>query len=224
MSTLTTYLRRAHHFLNRQGVYPVWLSSALAVLLLVARIYVGHSRAFLYMPWNLFLGWVPLLSSLLAWRLDERYPGRWWLLIGPGVLWLLFYPNAPYLVTDFWHLTERPPIPIWYDIGMLSLFGLTGLFLAVLSLRVMQKLVAVYLGRLVSWAFVLVALVLSGLGVYLGRFLRWNSWDLILHPRAVLTDVAARLAHPQSHLQTYGVTLLFAAILLVCYLMLACRD
>jgi uncharacterized membrane protein len=71
---------------------------------------------------------------------------------------------------------------------------------------------------------VLIVLGLSGLGVYLGRFLRWNSWDLVLHPRLVVSDVAVRLANPVDNLQTYGFTILFAAIVLICYLAFASRE
>jgi uncharacterized membrane protein len=224
MGTLTTRILELHRFLNRQTLYPILLSSALAIVLLAARIYRSHSTTFIGMSWNLFLAWIPYLCSLWANHLHERHLGRWWLLIVPGALWLLFYPNAPYLITDFWHLEQRYLIPVWYDIGMLALFSLSGLLLAVFSLHIMQKLVRHYAGSFLSWAFVMVVLGLSGLGIYLGRFLRWNSWDLVLHPQSVLGDIAARLAHPLSHPQTYGVTFLFGSILLVCYWAFACRD
>jgi len=85
-------------------------------------------------------------------------------------------------------------------------------------LRAMQMLVKTLAGSIASWLFVASVVGLSGLGIYLGRFLNWNSWDLFFHPYHVLTDVAIRLVHPLSHLQTFGVTFLFAAFLLVCYL------
>jgi uncharacterized membrane protein len=88
----------------------------------------------------------------------------------------------------------------------------------------MQKLVRYHVGSFVSWLFVLGALGLGGLGVYLGRFLRWNSWDLILNPQGVLGDVAVRVSDPMAHPQTLGVTFLFAALLFVCYLALTARD
>ena len=217
-------LRRVHRFLARHSLYPLLFSSLLAGFLLAARLAYARDAAYIGLPWNLFLAWVPYLASLWAARLQRRWPGRWWLLLMPGGLWLAFLPNAPYILTDFWHLAYRPPVPLWFDIGLLSLFALTGLFLGILSLRTMQRLVEVTLGWLVGWAFVLVSLGLCGLGIYLGRFLRWNSWDLVLNPRGVLADVAVRLANPLDHAQAYGVTLLFAAILLVCYLTLASRE
>jgi uncharacterized membrane protein len=217
-------LRRVHRFLARHSLYPLLFSSFLAVLLLAARLARSGEHAFLGMPWNLFLAWIPYLASLWVLRLHRAWPGRWWALLIPGGLWLAFFPNAPYLLTSFWHLRPRPPVPAWFDIGLLMLFAVTGLLLGILSLRAMQRVVEHYFGRLLGWAFVLVSLGLCSLGIYLGRFLRWNSWDLLLNPRGVLADVAIRLANPLDYAQTYGVTLLFGAILLVCYLTLTSRE
>jgi uncharacterized membrane protein len=205
-------------------MYPIVLSSLLASVLFVGRVYRSHTLDYRFLGWNLILAWIPYLAALWATRVHRQFPRRWWMLVIPGLLWLAFFPNAPYIVTDFWHLQERPPVPIWYDIGMLAAFAWTGLFLAVYSLRAMQKLVQHYLGSILGWLFTLTVLGLGGLGVYLGRFLRWNSWDLILHPKSVLSDVAVRLADPLSHPRTFGVTFLFAAILLICYLTLTSRE
>jgi uncharacterized membrane protein len=224
MSTYPFRVRQVQDRLRYHSAVPVLLSSCLAVGLLAGRAYRGHSIAFGFLVWNLILAWIPYLSSLWADYLHARHPGRWWQLLLPGALWLAFFPNAPYIITDFWHLRERAPIPLWYDIGLLSAFALTGLFLAVYSLRTMQRLVRSYVGLFPSWLFAAAVLGLGGLGVYLGRFLRWNSWDLLLNPQSVWADVTARLADPLGHPQTFGVTILFAAILWVCYLALAPRE
>jgi uncharacterized membrane protein len=121
-------------------VIPAALSSLLAVGLLAGRVYHSRTLIFVFLLWNLFLAWIPYLGSLWADRLHRRHPRRWWYLFLPGALWLAFFPNAPYIVTDFWHLQERPSVPMWYDIGMLSAFALTGLFLAIFSLHTMQRL------------------------------------------------------------------------------------
>jgi uncharacterized membrane protein len=233
-------LKQFHRFLGYQALYPMALSSLLAVSLFAGRVYlilrwgagqptslegsalsIGQALVFVFLVWNLFLAWIPYLGSLWAAYLRQRHPHRWWYLLVPGVLWLAFFPNAPYIVTDFLHLQERAPIPFWYDVGMLMVFAWTGLFLAVFSLRTMHRLVKSLLGGLAGWLFVLGSLGLGGLGVYIGRFLRWNSWDLLLHPRGVLADVAIRLANPWDYPGTLGVTFLFAAFLLVCYLTFA---
>lgn len=217
-------LSNAHRFLAEHSLYAIMLSSLLAIFLLAGRFYRSGTITYGFLLWNLLLAWIPFLGSLWANRLHGRHPGRWWLLIFPGALWLAFFPNAPYIITDFWHLQERAPIPMWYDIGLLASFAWTGLVLAIYSLRTMHRLVVHYVGRVVGWLFAAAVMCLGGLGIYLGRFLRWNSWDLLLNPTEVLADVVVRLADPLSHPRTFGVTLLFAAILFVSYLTLTARE
>jgi uncharacterized membrane protein len=207
------------HLLARHAFGPLLLSSMLACSLLAMRMRLSGSPAFVFLVWNLFLAWLPYGWSLAAARLAARRPSAWWWLLVPGALWLLFFPNALYLVTDFVHLRPREGIPLWYDIGMLAAFALSGCFLAVASLHTMQNLVAAYLGNLASWLFVFGVVGLNGLGVYLGRFLRWNSWDVFLDPRGVLADTLHIVANPLANRQATGVIGMFAALLLVCYVM-----
>lgn len=209
-----------HAFLTRQGFYPVALSSLLCGGLYVTRVILGRTWDFYSMLWNLFLAWVPYLSSVWAMHLHEKHPRRWWTLLIPLAIALAFFPNAPYIVTDFLHLRARPTIPLWFDIGMLATFAWTGIVLGVYALKLMQEIVKTWVGTVLSWGFVLVVLGMSGMGIYLGRFLRWNSWDLLTQPKAILYDVAVRLRYPFGHLSTYGVTLMFAALMFVCYLAL----
>jgi uncharacterized membrane protein len=207
-----------HRFLTKQLIYPILLSSLLASAIWSARIFRTGTTEYAFLPWNLFLAWIPYLFSLLTIYLHKRHPGKWWLLLSPFLLWLIFFPNAPYLVTDLLHLDLRPPVPMWYDVGLFASFVWTGCLIAVTSLNIMQAAVRSYLGSFASWLFVAVTVVLSGLGIYLGRFLNWNSWDLLFEPQQILSDVLIRVVHPIRYMQIYGVTLMFAAFLLVCYL------
>ena len=100
--------------------------------------------------------------------------------------WFLFFPNAPYIVTDFVHLEHRPPVPLWFDLMMIASFAWTGLCLGYLSLYLMQEVARARFGRWISWVFVVVMLALGSVGVYAGRVLRWNSWDVVRHPRWLL--------------------------------------
>jgi uncharacterized membrane protein len=217
MSAWVNFVRTVHRFCLNQLVYPLVLSSLLATGIYAGRTYMSHQRTFNFLNWNLFLAWIPYVLSVGITLLSQRFPKRGWLLLFPGLLWLIFLPNAPYIVTDILHLDERPPVPLWYDIGLLATFAWTGCFLGVVSLRQMQAVVARFWGETVSWVFALGTIGLSGLGIYLGRFLEWNSWDLFVHPRSVLIDVGVRLMNPLQYRQTFGVTLLFSAFLLVCY-------
>jgi len=175
-----------HRFLKNQFLYPLLLSTLLAAAFFAFR--VAYSGRWYYdnLPWNLFLAWVPYVCSLWAAAWYRLFPDRWWFLLVPGALWLLFFPNAPYIVTDFYHLEKRPPIPLWYDIGLIATFAWTGCFLAIASLRTMQFLVRKRASGIVSWVFVGIALGLSGVGVYLGRFERWNSWTCSSIPAGCL--------------------------------------
>ncbi len=210
-----------HRFCLEQGLYPVVLSTWLAGGLLAGRVYLSETWTYLFLAWNLFLAWLPYLASLWVGHLYRDQARHWGYMLLPGLFWLVFFPNAPYLVTDFLHLQPRAGIPLWYDIGLITAFAWTGLFLAVFSLRTMQSLVKRLAGGLAGGLFVFGVVSLSGLGIYLGRFLGWNSWDLLFHPRAILADVAVRLVQPHHHLDTFAFTFMFAAFLLVCYLTIA---
>lgn len=216
---MNKHLYRLHRFLAGQSFYPIVLSSALAMATYAGRVLVsGKWVVYANLVWNLFLAWIPYVFSMLAAAIQRLFPRRWWLLIVPGGMWLIFLPNAAYIVTDFFHLMPRASIPLWYDILMLTTFSWTGIFLAIASLRTMQILVSIYIGKFLAWTFAGLALGLTGLGIYLGRFERWNSWDLLAQPDSVLADVVNRLANPFSNLRFFGFTALFTAFLVVSYL------
>lgn len=204
--------------LRRQEVLPLVLASALGCAMLAGRIYLTHTLGYAHMVWNVFLAWLPYLFSRWALRISRRCPGRLLPLLVPGLLWLVFLPNAPYLLTEFVHLQEIPAHAPWYDAALLVAFAWAGCFLAVRSIDVMHAIAARFVGRAAGWLFVVTTAVLAGLGVYLGRYLRWNSWDLFVEPQHIAADITARVSRPLDHPRTYGMTFFFAAFLLVCYL------
>jgi uncharacterized membrane protein len=212
------WLHHIHCFAKSQGLYPVVLATFLAAVLFAGRVYLSERFTYLFLVWNLFLAWIPYALSFCIALISQRYPHSRCHLLLLGPVWLVFFPNAPYIITDYLHLQPRSPVPIWYDIGLLTTFAWTGLFLAIFSLRSMQMLIKSMAGSLAGWFFVICSVGLSGLGVYMGRFLRWNSWDLLFQPHAILGDVAVRFANPLDYPGTFGVTFLFAIFLLVCYL------
>lgn len=217
--TILRLIVQVHRFLASHVFYPLALSAGLSLSMYAARVFFSETwQVYFNLVYNLVLAWVPYVFSLLASWLHQKYPRRWGLLALPTGIWLLFFPNAPYLVTDFLHLAPRQGIPMWYDILMLASFSWTGIFLAVVSLHSMQRLVKAYLGRFVSWAFVALALGLGSLGIYLGRFERWNSWDVLFHPTSIFKDIALRVINPLENLRFTGFTLLVTAFLVVCYL------
>lgn len=216
---MLTNAKKLHHFLRVHSFYPLVLSSLLASSFFAWRYLRSDSTNYINLMWNLFLAWVPYGFSLFAAGLEQVRPRLWLLLLPAVAAWLVFFPNAPYLVTDFYHLEQRPLIPLWYDIGLIAVFAFTGCFLAIASLRSMHVLVEHYLGKIIGWLFALISLSLAGLGVYLGRFGRWNSWDLLLHPRTLVKEIALQVLNPLDNLGFVGFTLMFTSILLVFYLM-----
>lgn len=208
-----------HRFWSSQALYPLVISTILALGMLAGRVLVGRSWNYNNLVWNLILAWIPYTASVIAYAFFQLYPKRWPLLLIPGAVWLIFFPNAPYIVTDFLHLEQRPHIPLWYDIALLATFAWTGIFLGIVSLRTMHFIVKEKLGAFVGWIFALSALILSGFGIYLGRFGRWNSWDLLVNPFRVLRDTIGRISSPMSLLHVAAFTLMFSGFLLATYLM-----
>jgi len=183
------------------------------VALLALRFHSSGSTGFSFLIWNLFLAAIPLGFSLLLEKV------RHWSLALPLLAsWLLFFPNAPYVLTDLVHLRVRGDVPLWLDLLMLLSFALVSLWMGFQSLRLVQHWVARRTSTAVSWLFVLTSLILSGFGIYLGRFLRWNSWDIISRPGALLGDITMRLMDPLAHGRTWGVTLGFGGLLIIAYL------
>jgi len=205
-------IRTLHHRLARTLFYPSAAASALAVGLLLARSLMLGELADSFLLWNLFLAWIPYVMAFWADTLMLRSPRLRWSLLIPGALWLLFLPNAPYIMTDFVHL-EGFDFTWWYNIGLLLAFAWSGCILGVASLHMMQRIVRERMGVPTSWAFVLASCGLSGLGVYLGRFLRWNSWDVLSSPRGLAHDLLYVLSDPAQYPRLIGVSGLFACFL-----------
>ena len=198
--------------MNTRTTFALLFASAVAAGLWLLRFLYSGSLAHAGLLWNLFLAWMPLLAAVQALR--QR---RAWGQLAYGSLWLLFLPNAPYLLTNVARLGWGGRALLWYDLIMLLAFAFTGLLLGFTSLILLQGRVAQKWGGAAGWLFAAAALGLSSFGVYLGRFLRWNSWDLLLRPSAVLRDVLAVAAHPLTYWRPWAFTLLLATILAFTY-------
>jgi len=191
--------------------------SGLVVAMIAVRVAYSGNSDHAELVWNLFLAWIPFLVALQVYEGYRRGAARIYLLLG-GVLWLLFFPNAPYIVTDFKWLTVSSGAPIWYDVVLISAGAWAGLLLGFISLYLMQAVMRRALGALNAWLFVLAALVLSSFGIYLGRFQRSNSWDVLVRPRSFAGDVLTQLADPNEYARVVAVTVLFTAFLAATYL------
>jgi uncharacterized membrane protein len=195
------------------------LGSIISVLLALARMLYSDTREYATLIWNLFLAWIPLGFSGLAYLVSWSRKWLWLVAAACALAWLLFFPNAPYILTDFDHLsTTSANAPLWFDVIMLIWFAWTGLLLGVVSLHLMQEIITRVLGRITGWIFTLVVIVLGSIGISLGRFLRWNSWDVLQEPLPILHDVVDWVRYPFSNLRIYGFTLLYTLLFLFVYL------
>ena len=183
--------------------------------MVAARAWRAGAPAYFFLCWNLFLAGIPAGASILF--AHEAGPrgsraGAWvWFAV-----WLLFLPNAPYLVTDFIHLHPRPPVPLWFDIALLTSFAGAGLMLGWGSVAEVHDAITRRRGATAGWAVAVGALLMSGYGIYLGRFMRWNSWDALSRPGALL-DVVSNHARGHAVAQPLSVTLVYGAGLVLGY-------
>jgi len=154
------------------------LVSFAAIVFDLARLDIWGTTDLLYLVWNLFLAWIPYIISVYCIKKDTPVVYFTPLLF----LWLLFFPNAPYLVTDILHVSLSLPPLLWYDSLLLFFFGWIGLLLGLLSLSYIHQYLRTHLNYWYSEIFILAICFVSSCGIYLGRFERWNSWDLFISP------------------------------------------
>jgi uncharacterized membrane protein len=207
-----------HRFLRDHLVYPLVLSTLLCAILIATRVALSSSRNYGFLVWNLFLAWLPYLFSLWIVVLRRVRPGTRRGIILPGVLWVLFLPNAPYIMTDFGHLLHLRPFPLMYDVVLIFAFAWTGLLLGLTSVHLLEVEVRRVWGRMAGAGFVVGSAALTGTGIYLGRFLRWNSWDVVHRPTELLATVADVVRHPLGHTSAIGHCVTFTTVVLLCHL------
>lgn len=175
--------------------------SVCGCMMLKYRYLTGGKYVFNFLAWNLFLAWVPYgLStvSCLVYFSKLKQPHKGVALLCVGLIWLAFYPNAPYILTDFIHFCNfdfynleltKEVFAMWYDFIMFSLFILTGVILGLISLYQMQAIVQDYFNKAAGWFFSIIVLFLSSYAIYLGRFVRLNSWDIVYDLKGLILVV-----------------------------------
>lgn len=205
---------------TRSPLLALTFASLTGVALVAARMVMSRDVHNAFLIWNLFLAWLPLVFALLACDQFRSERRRDWKLGALGGAWLLFFPNAPYIFTDVIHVVYRSHRHFWVDLMLILLCALVGLVLGFVSLYLMQSLVRRRWGWLAGWLFVAVVAGLSGFGIYLGRFLRFNSWDVIARPLKLFHGISNWAANPLANSHTFTFPVLFATFLLLAYVML----
>jgi uncharacterized membrane protein len=187
--------------------------SLLSVGFFVVGSMVSQSFADWYLVWNLFLAWIPLCFSYALIRLLRRQPWSSWGCIGLSLAWLLFLPNSFYMVSDFIHLQDTIRGNVLFDSLLFTLFILNGLILGYTSLYLVQHELRKRVSALQTSMFVGAVLFSCSFAIYLGRDLRWNSWDVLVSPAGILFDISERIVRPLAHPQAFSVTLMFFVFL-----------
>jgi uncharacterized membrane protein len=188
------------------------LSIGFSIALYVCRVLYTGSFLFMFIPWNLFLAWLPFFFSNLLRKEQNKFGRLVWF-----CLWLLFLPNAPYLVTDLVHLEQRLPVPFYFDLVLLFSAAWNGLLLGLLSIKNIEEHLYQYFSRIKVKIILFSIFFLSGFGIYLGRYDRYNSWHILTQPFDLLHDITLYILQPLQHIHTWAVTVLFAAAFWVMY-------
>ena len=192
------------------------LSLSSVVLFLAGILFYGDSL-FWFLNWNLFLAWLPLL---FVWQLVEtlkHHPWLSWRGILYSLLWLSFLPNSFYIATDFVHMRYATSTTSLFYVVIILSFTLNGFILGYMSIYLFHKQLQKRVSALATRSIIATVLLLCSFAIYLGRYLRWNTWDVIVNPAGLLFDVSDRLINPAAHGQTFRITLLFFILLATVY-------
>jgi len=195
------------------------LSALFSFVLIAFRVYYTSGLYLSFLLWNLFLAYLPYYFSTKLLYYHQMGKALWKLLVLFG-LWLLFFPNSPYIITDLFHLTNHHTMPLWYDLAIIFSVAWSGLILGFLSLMQIQHFLNFKYGIKKSWLIISGIQLLCAYGIYLGRYERYNSWDIVTNPLSLLNDIVDLCCNPLSHPRTIGVTLVFSVLLMLSYLTL----
>ncbi len=196
------------------------LACLICILLVAARVAYSDSGRHAGLIWNLFLAWIPFMLAYFAHAVSWRRSTLYFVLPAIAFLWLIFFPNAPYLLTDLQDLSRRAVgAPLWYDVIIVVWASWTGMLLGVISLYLMQDIIIRTFGRTAGWVFVFVISALSSFGIYIGRFVRLNSWDILQNPGETAQQIVGLVIDPSMRLAAF--TILYTIFFLFVFLLLS---
>jgi len=175
----------------------------------------NHSFAYDYLPWDLFLAWLPLVFATWLTRILHRKDWSSWEGLLASVLWLLFLPNSFYMISDFIHLQDVRSVDLLYDAIMFTSFIYTAVLLGFTSLYLIHLELKKRMNQVRASAWIGSVLLFCSFGIYVGRDLRWNSWDVLTNPGGLLFDVSNRLANPTG--QMFVTVISFFVLLSITY-------
>ncbi|TLV01052.1 DUF1361 domain-containing protein [Dyadobacter luticola] len=207
-----TLEKLARYLQGNQKVALLAFVSVVAMTLLSVRILI-EDWGFIFLAWNLFLAWVPLLFIKWVWEKEAKQSLPFWQLAIFLTIWLLFFPNAPYIITDLKHLRAVPEHMIWYDALMIFTFSVAGFLTGLYSIRIVHRIIVRRWNEQLAWMVISVSMLASGFGVFLGRYGRWNSWDIVTQPGSLARGILASLRDPLAIKHTIS----FSFVLMLLY-------
>ena len=196
------------------------LSTLACLGLLVTRWLVTGKHRYSWLIWDLFLAWIPLWLAMAIHVLHARRTKYRRLLLVLGIVWLLFFPNAPYLLTEFGHLGRWRNGPYWCDLILTIMFAWNGLMIGLLSLYAIQQVARDRVGARRGWWLAGGSLALGSYGIALGRFQRFNSWNVVNHPFKLFDGMINQFLNPGNYLTVFATTFLLLGFLSLAYLAL----
>lgn len=202
---------------RNQYILALGFSTLVSIGLFAYGAWRNHSLEFDYLLWNLFLAWLPLLFAVRLVSALQRKLWSSWEVMGLSVLWLVFLPNSFYMISDFLHLQDVRRVDVVYDTIMLTSFIYTGVTLGFSSLYLIHLQLRRRLSRQMAAFWVAFTLFVSSAAIYVGRDLRWNSWDILTNPGGLLFDISDRLLHPASYPQMFVTIISFFVLLMSMY-------
>jgi len=195
-----------------------WLtiSCGFSCLLLMTRILVTGYATYAFLVWNLFLAFVPYAISHWLWRNNEVVKAKL-RLTGILLVWLLFIPNSFYILTDLFHLGKFDSAPKWFDLLLIFSFAWNGMLFGLMSIRRTEMIVEMITGRRFSLIILFAVMWLNAFGIYLGRYLRYNSWDIVMQPFSLSREMLEVLFHPLRNKMEWGMIGVYAIFMTVLY-------
>lgn len=205
---------------RRKAVLALAFASLSSVALLSAAIIVNDSWDYVWLTWNLALAWIPLVLAAVLVRVLRKKRWSSWQAIILTVAWLLFLPNSFYIITDYVHLFGEQRPEFMLDLAMFSSFAVNGVILGYASLYLLHQQVRSRLNSHLGLWLVGAALLVSSYGIYMGRFLRWNTWDVVVNAPMVLVDVSNSIIYASNYQHIFATVLAFFVLLTSTYVAL----
>lgn len=191
----------------------LFISTCISISIMFIRVKMTHQITFMFLLWNLFLAGIPYLISLIVIN-SKHIKKSFFLLFVSLILWLVFLPNAPYIITDLIHLKYHPKSIFWFDTILISSFAINGLLFGIYSLSNIHHVLQNKTNSKIACYCIIICSFLSGFGIYLGRYLRFNTWDLLTNPTHLLSNCIESLTNPTA----WAITLSFGWFLTILFM------